>query len=74
MTRGGGAGGIKYGGPERRLARDAALAEYRTAIRDTTRLNRLFAILSEPAPLAILVDRVLLALSEMFAADIVALL
>ena len=65
---------MRYGGPERRLARDAALAEYRTAIRDTTRLNRLFAILSEPAPLAILVDRVLLALSEMFAADIVALL
>jgi len=65
---------MKYGGPERRLARDAALAEYRMAIRDTTRLNRLFAILGEPAPLAILTDRVLLALSEMFAADIVALL
>jgi signal transduction histidine kinase len=65
---------MRYGGPERRAARDAALAEYRTAIRDTTRLNRLFAILSEPAPLAMLVDRVLLALSEMFAADIVALL
>jgi signal transduction histidine kinase len=65
---------MRYGGPERRIARDAALAEYRAAIRDTTRLNRLFAILGEPASLAVLVDRVLLALSEMFAADIVALL
>jgi signal transduction histidine kinase len=34
----------------------------------------LFAILSEPAQLAIVVDRVVLALSEMFAADIVVLL
>jgi signal transduction histidine kinase len=56
------------------LTLDAALAEYRTAIRDTTRLNRLFAILSEPAPLETVVDRVLLALSELFAADVVALL
>lgn len=64
---------MRYGGPERRIS-DAPLAEYRTAIRDTTRLNRLFAILSEPAPVAIVIDRVLLALSEMFAADIVAVL
>jgi signal transduction histidine kinase len=52
----------------------AALEEYRTAIRDTTRLNRLFAILSDVAPIPVLVDRVLIALSEMFAADVVALL
>jgi signal transduction histidine kinase len=64
---------MKYRGPERRIT-DAALAEYRTAIGDTTRLNRLLAILSEPAPLATLIDRVILALSEMFAADIVAVL
>lgn len=64
---------MKYRGPERRIT-DAALAEYRAAIGDTTRLNRLLAILSEPAPLATLIDRVILALSEMFAADIVAVL
>ncbi len=51
-----------------------ALDEYRTAIRDTTRLNRLFAILGESLPLAQVVDRAILALSEMFAADVVALL
>jgi signal transduction histidine kinase len=50
------------------------LAEYQIAIRDTTRLNQLFAILSEPAPIAVVVDRVLLALSSLFAADVVALL
>jgi signal transduction histidine kinase len=50
------------------------LSEYQTAIRDTTRLNQLFAILSEPAPVEVVVDRVLLALSSQFAADIVALL
>jgi signal transduction histidine kinase len=50
------------------------LSEYQTAIRDTTRLNQLFAILSEPAPVEVVVDRVLLALSSQFAADVVALL
>ncbi len=49
------------------------LAEYQIAIRDTTRLNQLFAILSEPAPIAVVVDRVLLALSALFAADVVTL-
>ncbi len=56
------------------LRSDAPLAEYQIAIRDTTRLNQLFAILSEPAPIAVVVDRVLLALSALFAADVVALL
>jgi PAS domain S-box-containing protein len=55
-------------------ARDAALGAAQTAIRDTTRLTRLLTILSEPAPLDILLDRVLSALSELFAADIVVLL
>jgi signal transduction histidine kinase len=49
------------------------LAEYQIAIRDTTRLNQLFAILSEPAPIDVVVDRVLLALSALFAADVVTL-
>ena len=52
----------------------AALEEYQRAVRDTTRLSRLFAILSEPAPVGVVVDRVVVALSEMFAADVVALL
>jgi signal transduction histidine kinase len=60
-----------YSGTEQEAA---DLAEYQSAIRDATRLNRLFAILSEPADLASVVDRVLLALSEMFAADVVTLL
>jgi signal transduction histidine kinase/CheY-like chemotaxis protein len=50
--------------------RDAAL---RAAIRDTTRLTRLFTILSEPAPLEKTLDRVLSTLSELFAADVVVL-
>jgi signal transduction histidine kinase len=50
------------------------LSKYQTAIRDTTRLNQLFAILSEPAPIDVVVDRILLALSSQFAADVVALL
>jgi signal transduction histidine kinase len=53
---------------------EAALAEYQIAIRDTTRLNQLLAILGEPAALAVVVDRVLLALSELFAADVAVLL
>jgi len=48
--------------------------DYQTAIRDSTRLTRIFTILGEPAPLTALLDRVLLALSELFAADVVALL
>ncbi len=44
------------------------------AIRDTTRLTRLFAVLNEAAPLDSLLDRVLSTLSELFLADIVVLL
>jgi signal transduction histidine kinase/CheY-like chemotaxis protein len=43
------------------------------AIRDTTRLTRLFAVLNEVAPLEILLDRVLATLSELFVSDIVVL-
>jgi signal transduction histidine kinase/CheY-like chemotaxis protein len=54
--------------------RDTALRALRAAVRDTTRLTRLFTILSEPAPLEKVLDRVLSTLSELFAADVVALL
>ena len=54
-------------------AHDVQLKAARAAIRDTTRLTRLFTILSEPAPLALMLDRVLSTLSELFVADIVVL-
>src|SRR5512145_471457 len=57
-----------------RAARDAALQAAQSAIRATTRLTRLLTILSEPAPLELLLDRVLSALSELFSADIGVLL
>lgn len=57
-----------------RAARDAALQAAQIAVRDTTRLTRVFTILSDPAPLGEVLDRALAALSELFAADIVVLL
>ncbi|HEX9107066.1 MAG TPA: GAF domain-containing protein, partial [Longimicrobiales bacterium] len=57
-----------------RAERDAALSAAQSAMRDTTRLTRLLTVLSEPAPLESLLDRVLSTLSELFAADIVAIL
>ena len=57
-----------------RADRDAALEAARTAVRDTTRLTRLLTILSEPASLETLLDRVLSTLSELFVADVVVLL
>ena len=51
-----------------------ALDEAQWAVLDITRLTRLLAILNEPVPLAILLDRVLSTLSELFSADIVVLL
>jgi signal transduction histidine kinase/ActR/RegA family two-component response regulator len=57
-----------------RIACEVALQAAQAAILDTTRLTRLLTILSEPAPLALLVDRVLSTLSELFSADIVVLL
>ena len=56
-----------------RVSRDLALQAAREALRDTTRLTRLLAILGEPGPLEGLLDRVLATLSELFAADIVIL-
>ena len=57
-----------------RADRDAALQASQAAIRDTTRLTRLLTILSEPAPLECLLDRLISALSELFSSDIVVLL
>ncbi|HAA04611.1 MAG TPA: hypothetical protein DCE18_14795 [Syntrophobacteraceae bacterium] len=57
-----------------RAAHNAARQAAQAAIRDTTRLTRLLTILSDPAPLDLLLDRALAALSELFAADIVLLL
>lgn len=61
------------GNPVPEDGEDGPRRDAREAIRDTTRLTRLFTILSEPAPLALMLDRVLSTLSELFAADIVAL-
>jgi PAS domain S-box-containing protein len=61
------------GNPVPEDGKDDPLQDAQEAIRDTTRLTRLFTILSEPAPLALMLDRVLSTLSELFAADIVVL-
>lgn len=55
-------------------SRDAALHSARLAVRDTTRLTRLLAILSEPDSLNSLLDRALASLSELFSSDILVLL
>lgn len=52
---------------------DALLKAAQAAVRDSTRLTRLFTILSDPAPLELMLDRVLSTLSELFLADIVVL-
>jgi PAS domain S-box-containing protein len=57
-----------------REALDRAVYSSQMALRDTTRLTRLFSVLSEPVPLELMLDRVLSTLSELFAADIVVLL
>ena len=55
-------------------ARDAAMQAARAAVRDTTRLTRLLAILSEPGEMHDLLDRALATLSELFIADIIILI
>ncbi len=57
-----------------RTARDSAVKAAREAVRDTTRLTRLLAILNERGSLEHLLERVLSTLSELFLADIVVLL
>ena len=60
--------------PRLRVARDAALQAAEGTVLDTTRLTRLLTVLNEPASPALLLDRVLSTLSELFSADIVVLL
>lgn len=57
-----------------RAARDAAVRAAQDAVYNTTRLTRLLNILSEPARLDVLLDRVLSTLSELFSVDVVVLL
>jgi PAS domain S-box-containing protein len=57
-----------------RAERDSAFQAAQAAVRDTSRLTRLFTILSEPASLELMLDRVLSTLSELFEADICVLL
>ena len=59
------------GGP---LPAAESLGTLRAALRDTTCLSRLLAVLSEEIPLPALLDRALATLSELFASDVVALL
>lgn len=60
---------------ERLRAEHAATVQaLQLAIRDTTRLARLFAILNEAGPLDRVLDRVLATLSELFLSDVVVLL
>ena len=60
--------------PRLRVASDAALQAAEGAVLDTTRLTRLLTVLNEPASPALLLDRVLSTLSELFSADIVVFL
>ena len=57
-----------------RAARDAAIQAAQVAMRDSTRLMRLLAILGEPIRLGELLDRALATLSELFSAEVVVLL
>ncbi len=57
-----------------RAALDAATGTLQTTVRDTTRLTRILAILSEQAPLPVLLDRILASLSELFSSEVAVLL
>jgi len=63
---------IRYG-PEETNGHDGARA-YDSAVRDLTRLNQLLSLLADDAPLPGLVERLVLTLSELFAAEVVVLL
>lgn len=56
-----------------RIEHGTVVRALQEAIRDTTRLTRLFAVLSEAMPLEKLLDRLLATLSELFLSDIVEL-
>ncbi len=55
-------------------ARNDALRAARSAVRDASRVNRLLTVLSEPAPLEFLLEKILTTVSELFSADVVILL
>jgi len=57
-----------------RAEHSATVQTLQAAVRDTSRLARLFAILNEAGPLDRVLDRVLATLSELFLADVVVLL
>ncbi|HMA65694.1 MAG: hypothetical protein ACM31E_03150, partial [Fibrobacterota bacterium] len=54
--------------------RDNAIHTAQLAVYNTTRITRLLAILSEPASIKTVLDRLLVLLSELFSADIVVIL
>jgi GAF domain-containing protein len=54
--------------------RDNAIRAAQLAVYDTTRITRLLAILSEPAPIKTILDRLMVLISELFSADIVVIL
>jgi GAF domain-containing protein len=54
--------------------RDNAIHAAQLAVYDTTRITRLLAILSDPAPIKTVLDRLLVLFSELFFADIVVIL
>jgi len=60
--------------PGREAADRSALQALERAVRDTTRLTRLLTVLSARAPVVEVLDQALSTLSELFAADVVALL
>ncbi len=55
-------------------ARDEALRAARSAVRDASRVNRILTVLSEPAPFEFLLENILTTVSELFSADVVALI
>ena len=57
-----------------RLSRDAAMHAANMAVRDATRLTRLMTAINDSGELDALLERILLTLSELFAAEIVVLL
>lgn len=57
-----------------RLSRDAAMHAANLAVRDATRLTRLLTAINDSGDLDALLERVLLTLSELFAAEVVVLL
>jgi diguanylate cyclase (GGDEF)-like protein/PAS domain S-box-containing protein len=56
-----------------RQSRDEALQAARSAVRDTSRVNRILTVLNESGPRDFLLEKILTTISELFSADIVIL-